>query len=81
MPCEPFFTIYARIQQTGALEGIHRHAFKIDVEGHEIELLEGMKEYFSHFKGEIFIVVRVRGPLRKKSMKSIHHVGLHPRAG
>ena len=80
VPCERFSIFYDRIQKTGALEGINRHAFKIDVEGHEIELLEGMKEYFYHFKGEIFIVVEVRGHTAKKVHEILSSSGFAPKS-
>jgi FkbM family methyltransferase len=58
--CERFENFYARIDFGLQLSKFEKHAFKIDVEGHEVELLHGMTNYFNTYFGEIMIIVEVR---------------------
>jgi len=77
-PCEPFSSVYAQLIATGGLDHCKRHAFKIDVEGHEVEVLEGMIGYFTEFDGEIFIVVEVRTDTAADVHRLLHSNGFVP---
>lgn len=56
----PFDDIFQQVDSGGRFSSLTKHAFKIDVEGHEGEVLKGMAKYFENYSGEIFIVVEVR---------------------
>ena len=60
VPCEPFDDFYVSLAPLGRLSSLERHAFKIDVEGHEVEVIEGMKDYLASYNGTVLIVVEVR---------------------
>jgi FkbM family methyltransferase len=58
--CETFDTLYSKINLLNRFSSLDRHAFKIDVEGHEVDVIQGMKVYLSEFKGALLVVVEVR---------------------
>jgi FkbM family methyltransferase len=58
--CKPFDDFYASLTSVGRLGFLERHAFKIDVEGHEVEVIEGMKDYLASYNGTVFMVIEVR---------------------
>ena len=60
VPCGLFDDFYASLTPVGRLSSLERHAFKIDVEGHEVELIEGMKDYLASYNGTVLMVVEVR---------------------
>ena len=60
VPCEPFDDFYVSLAPLGRLSSLERHAFKIDVEGHEVEVIEGMKDYLASYNGTVLMVVEVR---------------------
>jgi len=70
VPCKTFDAVYAGLTTSGKLLGLGRHAFKIDVEGHEVEVLQGMSGYFDGFHGEIILIVEVR----QKCADQVHNI-------
>ena len=58
--CVPFDEFYRALPSADRITALEQHAFKIDVEGHEVELLLGMEAYLRCYEGTILIVVEVR---------------------
>lgn len=65
--CTTFDDFYCEVDR-GELSAMSRHAFKIDVEGHELELLRGMQGYFAAYPGEILMIIEVR----QKNAPALH---------
>ena len=70
VPCEPFDDFYVSLTPVGRLSSLGRHAFKIDVEGHEVEVIEGMKDYLASYNGTVMIVVEVRS----STTQAVHQI-------
>jgi FkbM family methyltransferase len=58
--CDTFDNFYQELNLKRPFSSLERHAFKIDVEGHEIQVIQGMKNYFSEYKGAVLLIVEVR---------------------
>jgi len=70
VPCEPFDDFYVSLTPVGRFRFLERHAFKIDVEGHEVEVIEGMKDYLANYNGTVLMVVEVRA----STTKAVHQI-------
>ena len=70
VPCELFDDFYASLTPVGRLSSLERHAFKIDVEGHEVEVIEGMKDYLASYNGTVLMVVEVRS----STTQAVHQI-------
>jgi len=68
--CEPFDDFYTSLTSVGRLGSLERHAFKIDVEGHEVEVIEGMKDYLASYNGTVLMVVEVRA----STTQAVHQI-------
>lgn len=82
VPCERFDHFYEKIDSGLNLSMFGKHLFKIDVEGHEVELLQGMAKYFSNYTGELMIVIEVRPQTSREVSKILFDNGFHlPKKG
>jgi FkbM family methyltransferase len=70
VPCEPFDDFYVSLTPVGRFRSLERHAFKIDVEGHEVEVIEGMKDYLASYNGTVLMVVEVRA----STTQAVHQI-------
>ena len=70
VPCELFDDFYASLTPLGRLSSLERPAFKIDVEGHEVDVIEGMKDYLASYNGTVLMVVEVRS----STTQAVHQI-------